>query len=385
MKKCWILTVFTFLITFNGFADDLKYQAISDVNCRAGEFQESLVLFIIHKDDVVDVLESRNNWSFVQTADGKNGFVVSTFLAPINDLKAIQYVIKNDVNCRSKDDIDSEILFVIYKDEVVSVLQKRGGWCYVETQDGNQGFIDGKFLITLPEQSQTIKKTDHEVVNRSPDQKHNSSAFSTLMTILVIAVSLYIFRRRKRPKRLLKSSINPISSTFRNFTNSAAYKGKKGEKRVNLLLNFLKKEHSEYMVLHDVKLPMNADITQIDHIVISRYGIFVIETKNYKGWIFGELHQKKWVKTLYNAKYEFQNPLHQNYKHIKAIESLLSIPLEKVFSIVVFVGDSEFKTVMPINVIELPELLSYIRSFQDSLFTQEEVIKYNEMIINNSA
>ncbi len=138
------------------------------------------------------------------------------------------------------------------------------------------------------------------------------------------------------------------------------------------------------MVSHDVKLPIDDDITQIDHIVVSRYGIFVIETKNYKGWIFGDLHHKTWVKTLYNTKYEFQNPLHQNYKHIKAVEKLLRIPLEKIFSIVVFVGDSEFKTVMPNNVIELPVLLTYIRSYQICLFTQDDVIKYDEIIRDSS-
>lgn len=71
--------------------------------------------------------------------------------------------------------------------------------------------------------------------------------------------------------------------------------------------------NEDYILLNDLTfLDQDNQTTQIDHILLSPYGIFVIETKNYKGWIFGSSHQK-----IYKSSHKFQNPLHQNYKHIK--------------------------------------------------------------------
>ena len=69
--------------------------------------------------------------------------------------------------------------------------------------------------------------------------------------------------------------------------------GKVGEKRVARKLDWLSKE---YIILNDIMLPTQYGTTQIDHIVISPYGIFVIETKNYKGWIFGHENSEEWNK-----------------------------------------------------------------------------------------
>ncbi|WP_419184190.1 nuclease-related domain-containing protein [Xiashengella succiniciproducens] len=62
-------------------------------------------------------------------------------------------------------------------------------------------------------------------------------------------------------------------------------KGFLGELLIRFVLLFLNKK--EYKIIHDVKLFYNGLMSQIDHVVVSKYGIFVIETKNYKGWIFG--------------------------------------------------------------------------------------------------
>ncbi len=117
------------------------------------------------------------------------------------------------------------------------------------------------------------------------------------------------------------------------FFKSATGKGMVGEGMLNSFLGIsLNKE--EYRILKDVTLPTEDGTTQIDHIVVSRYGIFVIETKNYKGWIFGSKHQKKWTQSIYGKKHTFQNPLHQNYKHTKTLQKLLNLDDDKIFSIV---------------------------------------------------
>jgi restriction system protein len=146
----------------------------------------------------------------------------------------------------------------------------------------------------------------------------------------------------------------------------------RGERRVNSILE-RGLPSSEYKVFHDVTLPSSRGPTQIDHIVVSRYGVFVIETKNYTGWIFGNAMSQQWTQVLYGHKSRFQNPLRQNFKHTKAVESFLSLNPRYVHSVVVFVGDAEFKTDLPENVIQMPELDSYIRSFRDLLLDTSRV------------
>ena len=77
---------------------------------------------------------------------------------------------------------------------------------------------------------------------------------------------------------------------------------------------------------------------------------------------------------LQNKKnYKFQNPLRQNFKHVKALESSLQIPADKIHSIVTFVGDSSFKTPMPPNVTYGAGFIRYIKSFKEKVFSEDEV------------
>ncbi|MCP9482019.1 NERD domain-containing protein [Shimia sp. CNT1-13L.2] len=107
----------------------------------------------------------------------------------------------------------------------------------------------------------------------------------------------------------------------------------------------------EYHVLNDLTLPTDRGTTQIDHVVLSRFGIFVIETKNWAGWIFGGADQSEWTQVHYKRKRRFQNPLRQNYLHIKAVEKITDVPPDHLHGLVVFVGDAEFKTLMPASVV----------------------------------
>ena len=141
-------------------------------------------------------------------------------------------------------------------------------------------------------------------------------------------------------------------------------RGARGENRViRKLESRLPKD--EYRVFNDVTLDSSRGETQIDHIVVSRYGVFVIETKNYSGWIFGNERSKQWTQVLYRKKYRFMNPLRQNYKHVRAVSSFLSVESRFIHSIVVFAGNAKFKTSLPSNVIYLRELSPYIRAKRD--------------------
>ena len=103
-----------------------------------------------------------------------------------------------------------------------------------------------------------------------------------------------------------------------------------------------------------------------------KYGVFVVETKNMKGWIFGtqiKKHgHKKYIGIQVNS-----NPLHQNYKHVKTLESLLGLEEEQIFSVVVFVGDSTFKTDMPENVTYGNGYIRFIKSKKQLVLSELEV------------
>ncbi|ELV8733658.1 NERD domain-containing protein [Vibrio vulnificus] len=155
-------------------------------------------------------------------------------------------------------------------------------------------------------------------------------------------------------------------------------KGVFGEFLVNRLLSKL--PESDYTLIKDVTLPTNDGTTQVDHLVVSRYGIFVVETKNMKGWIFGSARQKQWTQKIYRHSSKFQNPLHQNYKHIKALETLLGCSEEHLHSVIVFIGDSTFKTEMPPNVTYARGSIRYIQQFNDVVFSDKDYARLTESI-----
>lgn len=87
-------------------------------------------------------------------------------------------------------------------------------------------------------------------------------------------------------------------------------KGTLGEYKVSLKLKRLTKK--KYIVLNNILLKIGETTTQIDHVVISKSGIFIIETKNYKGWIHGHENSNYWTQTIYKHKTKFRNPIKQN-------------------------------------------------------------------------
>ncbi|WP_124948363.1 nuclease-related domain-containing protein [Sulfuriferula thiophila] len=150
------------------------------------------------------------------------------------------------------------------------------------------------------------------------------------------------------------------------------FKGFFGELLVRLSARFLL-DPNEYRAIHNVTLKTPDGTTQIDHVFVSRFGVFVVETKNYSGWIFGDENQAMWTQKLFRTNNKFQNPLRQNFKHIKALESLTNRPLETFHSVIVFVGGSEFKTKMPPSVTYAGGYISYIKSKTNPILSASEV------------
>jgi hypothetical protein len=117
----------------------------------------------------------------------------------------------------------------------------------------------------------------------------------------------------------------------------------------------------DYHLLNHVTLRLEDGTTQIDHVLVSRFGIFVIETKDYKGWIFAGPRDRYWTQVLYRAKFKFQNPLRQNHRHVRAIQELLDfLPPDVVRPVVVFTGDAEFKTNIPDGVFTVAGFMAFV-------------------------
>lgn len=130
----------------------------------------------------------------------------------------------------------------------------------------------------------------------------------------------------------------------------------------------------DYHLIDNITLPVNGSTTQIDHILVSRYGVFVIETKGYKGWIYGNERDRQWTQVLYKSKHRFGNPVRQNAGHLSAVRGLFNLKPDIFYSVVVFCGDLKFKSDMPPNVMHFTDIILYIKSHQ------VEVLSHSQMV-----
>jgi hypothetical protein len=130
----------------------------------------------------------------------------------------------------------------------------------------------------------------------------------------------------------------------------------------------------DYHLMNHVTIQMDDGTTQVDHILISRFGVFVIETKEYKGWIFANSTHKVWTQVLFRLRFKFQNPIFQNKRHVRAVTGLLDfLPPEAIRSVIVFAGEAEFKTETPQGVFKVSQLVDYLRA------QTEEVMSLNRV------
>ena len=151
--------------------------------------------------------------------------------------------------------------------------------------------------------------------------------------------------------------------------------GKAGEKAVARRLKRLPEE--EYKVINDLMLPTSYGTTQLDHVVVSRYGIFVIETKNYKGHVYGGENAEYWTQNIRGNKYSTPNPIRQNNTHIKALEyHLKKLNIDcPIHSIVAFSNRCRISVSVRgnCNVVYYNQVLPVIKRYQVSFITQDNI------------
>jgi restriction system protein len=109
---------------------------------------------------------------------------------------------------------------------------------------------------------------------------------------------------------------------------------------------------TKYFEFQNVIVRDDRGSTEIDVVVVSNAGVFVIELKDFNAWVFGEEDAERWTACyLDKSRHPFQNPLRQNFRHIKALEARLRLNLNVFHSIVAFTGKCVLKTSLPDNVI----------------------------------
>jgi len=137
-----------------------------------------------------------------------------------------------------------------------------------------------------------------------------------------------------------------------------------GEKLTTVGLSLLL-DPDLYRRIDNVLVPAGNGTTQVDHVIVSIFGIFVIETKNMDGWIFGSAEQKSWTQSFGKKRFRFQNPLRQNYRHTRSMAEFLRLDHDVFHSVVFFIGDCELKTRLPENVLT-SGLPRYVKPIFDS-------------------
>lgn len=150
----------------------------------------------------------------------------------------------------------------------------------------------------------------------------------------------------------------------------AIIKGWAGEMKTNIAQKIFL-DSNTYHVFNNIIIQLNSRSTQIDHIIVSKYGIFVVETKNKGGKIYGSPGHE-WTQVFFNKKFHFQNPLRQNYLHTKSLADCLGVDHNKIHSVVIFWGECQFKTEMPENVLN-NKYTGYIKRKKQILFSDEDV------------
>lgn len=152
------------------------------------------------------------------------------------------------------------------------------------------------------------------------------------------------------------------------------YRGWWGEYKVNLMLKLCLGR--DYTVLsNSIYRGMRPDeTTQVDHVVVSRFGLFVLETKCLKGRIIVDRAQPaSWLQIVGRRKYRMQSPLFQNYSHVKAIQRVTGVHASKIHSYAVMAGTATFPEGVPERVYGIWDAMRKIQSYRDPVFTRAHV------------
>lgn len=210
---------------------------------------------------------------------------------------------------------------------------------------------------------------------------------SIVFIIFLACIILYCIHSAREVDNYNKSQYRKI--TKNSFWDVEFDKGKNGEYKIYKSLFHYEMDGASF--LFNCYLPMeNKETTEIDAIMIHHSGIYVFESKNYGGWIFGNERNAWWTQSLlgegYSAQKErFYNPVWQNRTHIKYLRKKLGLFDGKIYSVIVFSDRCEFKdvTIFSDDVIltQQFQLAASIQKYTNkTIFNQEKINKYYDLL-----
>ena len=165
------------------------------------------------------------------------------------------------------------------------------------------------------------------------------------------------------------------------FLRTPQGRGWLGELKVKLVIGRTKPDIK--YVINNLTLRIGENKTsQIDHVVINEHGVFIIETKNYSGRIYGNETQLEWTQVLNygNVKNKLYNPIKQNRTHLYHISNLLNGKLP-LFSAVVFVqGNTQY--INASGVYNLRELRRLLKSNTGEYLSPEKMEEAYKTLLN---
>ena len=181
--------------------------------------------------------------------------------------------------------------------------------------------------------------------------------FNLIVTIFIIVIAIILIKKRSYSKEV-----------------------NLGEKEVSNVLSNIK----GYKLLNDIMIKGNNGTSQIDHILIGKKGIFVFETKDYNGHIYGDEYSREWTQIINFKKNKFYNPIRQNYGHIKSLEK--TIKRNDIFiSVIVFTNKSKLKKIKTETpVIQLKKLKRFIKKYKSDINLSKTEIDNIYYIIKKS-
>ncbi len=185
-----------------------------------------------------------------------------------------------------------------------------------------------------------------------------------------------------------------IFIVFKPSKKADKFTGARGEKQINDVLRFLANLLGG-MEFHDIMLWNNSITSQIDNILLTRKALYVIESKDYSGWIFGTDYQEYWKQTFAHyksrrtgqtvSKFSFYNPIKQNIVHIRVLKkSILSLKNIPIYNIIVFGAEAELKEInnkTPNTVVtEIYNLNNLILNIDNSIIKEIDIEDQAEIV-----
>lgn len=223
------------------------------------------------------------------------------------------------------------------------------------------------------------------------------AVFAIVLFLIIKSIKENVERQRIRRKnreyqfsgRAHSENESGSTSLFsRSRKSRAEILGERGERKVSSYLEDL--PYEDYQVFNDILIRDGSYTTQIDHIIISHFGVFVIETKNIHGKVYGSYHSEYWKQYLpdsgykrfgFTQEHKLRNPLWQNKGHIKSLRRLVFGNDVPVHGIVAFPNDTDLHVDCEREILKMWDIVSYIKLFEDDVLSAEQMSFYRRRLL----